>query len=87
MFNEVREEWEKVGDVPGDQFKAVHDHVGLDSQEDVLLGLSDGECGEYVHERTRDDVVVCWVARCISQILSLGIQMGWGRLIEQLVTL
>mgnify|MGYP002633578195 CR=1 FL=1 len=25
VFNQVREEWEKVGDVPGDQFKSVHD--------------------------------------------------------------
>jgi hypothetical protein len=25
VFNEVREEWEKVGDVPGDKHKDVHD--------------------------------------------------------------
>ena len=26
VFNEVREAWGKVGDVPGDQYKEIHDH-------------------------------------------------------------
>ena len=84
VFNEVREEWNKIGDVPGDQFKEVHDQYYRLQDEffyNITIYKELKEHDLKVNLKKKEDLIV--KANEIAQIESLNERQNQARAIQK----